>query len=290
MMPQVTIVLGLLSGLLWGVPDVPLAVAVRRVGELPVLVWSLLIGTLAATPFVLATGAPHATTRGLWLAALAGAITVVAYLTIFKGLQTCPVSIAAPVLSCEGAVAAVITVVAGERISLTLGLLLAAAVAGVVVVAAGGGAGAGGEAARAQLRGVAWVVVSSLVWGVVLAIGPPVFHELGTWWGFLLVRTFTLVFALAVALVAGRGRSLAPALRIEPWRIAMWGLCDAGAYLSYYLAADRGPISVASVLAAQFATFGAISGVVLLHERLHARQWFGVAVVVAAVAGISAIT
>ncbi len=56
-----------------------------------------------------------------------------------------------------------------------------------------------------------------------------------------------------------------------------------------FLAADRGPVAVASVLAAQFATFGTLAGVVFLRERLHPRQWVGVAVVIGAVSGISAI-
>src|SRR5689334_25369439 len=54
----VTIVLGLLAALLWGVPDVPLAVAIRRVGELSVLVWSLAIGIVATLPIVATTGPP----------------------------------------------------------------------------------------------------------------------------------------------------------------------------------------------------------------------------------------
>ena len=112
-------------------------------------------------------------------------------------------------------------------------------------------------------------------------------RELGVWWGFLLVRVFALLFALALALGTRRGPTLRPALRREPWRIAAWGLGDAGAYLCFYLAAHRGPVAVASVLAAQFAVFGALSGVLLLGERLRAQQWLGIAIVIAAVSAIS---
>jgi drug/metabolite transporter (DMT)-like permease len=183
-------------------------------------------------------------------------------------------------------VAAVIVVAFGEHLSPLLAVLLAASVLGVILVGAGGG----GEQVRAQGRGVVLVVVATLFTGCVLALGPPVFRELGTWWGFLAIRVFTLVIALVVAVASGRGAELAPALRGEPWRIAVWGLGDAGAYLLYLLAAERGPIAVAGVLAAQFATFGTLSGVVLLGERLHRRQWLGVVVVLAAVSGVAAIT
>lgn len=279
-----TIVLGLLAAVLWGLPDVPLAVAVRRVGELPVLVWSLAIGTLAVLPIVAATGAPHLTTRGFGLAIAAAAVTVPAYLTAFTAFQTCPVSVVTPILSCEGAAAAVIAVIFGERLGLALAVFLALAVIGVVLVGI-----SGGEHQNAHARGVVFVCLAALIWGVVLSLGAPVARELGVWWGFLLVRIFALLFALALALGSRRGPALGPALRREPWRIAAWGLGDAGAYLCFYLAAHRGPVAVASVLAAQFALFGALSGVLLLDERLRAHQWLGIAIVVVAVSAVATI-
>jgi drug/metabolite transporter (DMT)-like permease len=266
------------------VPDVPLAVAVRRVGEMSVLIGSLAIGLVVVTPVVLATGAPHLTERGVALAALAGAVTVAAYLTAFTAFQTCPVSVVTPILSCEGAVAAVIAVAGGERLNPWMVVLLAAAVAGVVLVGTGSGDGS-----RTHLRGIAFVLLAAGIWGVVLALGSPVSHELGVWWGFLLVRAFTLLLAIGVALAVRKGRAVVPALRAEPWRIAAWGLGDTAAYLCFYLAANRGPVAVADVLAAQFATFGSLAGVLLLGERLRRRQWAGVAIVVAAVSGIAAL-
>lgn len=279
-----TVVLGLLAAFCWGIPDVPLAVAVRRVGELSVLIGSLAIGLVVVTPIVIATGAPHLTERGLLIAAVAAAVTVAAYLTAFTAFQNCPVSVVTPILSCEGAVAAVIAVAGGEHLRASLVLLLAAAVTGVVLVGAGAGDGS-----RAHLRGIAFVSLAAVIWGCVLALGSPVSHELGVWWGFLVVRAFTLLLAIGVAVVARKGRAVLPALRTEPWRIAVWGLGDTTAYLCFYLAVNRGPVAVADVLAAQFATFGSLAGVILLGERLRARQWLGVAIVIAAVSGISAL-
>jgi drug/metabolite transporter (DMT)-like permease len=233
-------------------------------------------------PIVAVTGAPHLTTRGIGIAIAAAAVTVPAYLTAFTAFQTCPVSVVTPILSCEGAAAAVIAVIFGEQLGAALALSLAFAVLGVVLVGM-----SGGDHQRAQARGVAFVCLAAVIWGVVLALGAPVSRELGVWWGFLFVRVFALIFALGLALGTGRGPALRPALRQEPWRIAVWGLGDAGAYLCFYLAAHRGPVAVASVLAAQFALFGALTGVVFLGERLRARQWLGIAIVLAAVSAIS---
>lgn len=279
-----TIVLGLFAALFWGIPDVPLSVAIRRVGEVPVLVWSLAIGTVVAVPVVALTGAPHLTVRGLGLAVAAAAVTVPAYLAAFTAFRRCPVSVVTPILSCEGAAAAVIAIIFGERLSPALAVALAFAVLGVALVGFGG---AGQE--RAHSRGVAFVCLAALMWGVVLALGAPVSRELGVWWGFLLVRLLALLLAVLLALSTGRRASLRPALRGEPWRLAAWGISDAGAYLCFYLAAHRGPLAVASVLAAQFALFGSLSGVVLLGERLRAHQWVGIAIVLVAVSAVSAL-
>lgn len=280
-----TVVLGLLSALLWGVPDVPLAVAVRRLGTIPVVVGSLALGLVVAAPVILlATPGRPITQSGVLLAAVAGLVSITGYVTAITAFQTCPVSVVTPILSCEGAVAAVIAVATGEQLSVTLVVLLGFAVIGAVLV---GMAGRGGGD-PAYLRGVAFVSLGAVVWGGILALGAPVSHELGVWRGFLLVRAFTLLFGMMLALATGRGRALGPAIRAEPLRIAAWGLGDVGAYLAFYLAAHRGPVAVADVLAAQFATFGALAGVVLLGERLRRHQWAGVAIVIAAVTAISA--
>jgi inner membrane transporter RhtA len=150
------------------------------------------------------------------------------------------------------------------------------AVAGVVLVSRGEG-----ESSRA---GVAPATVAALVWGGVLALSAPIAHDVGAGWAFLLVRGSAVVAMLPVALVVGAAR----AARIEWWRVAIWGVCDAIAYFAFVLAADRGPASVAGVLAAQFGTVGAVVAVAFFGERLRKRQVLGIAIVGLAV-GVMAV-
>jgi drug/metabolite transporter (DMT)-like permease len=65
-------------------------------------------------------------------------------------------------------------------------------------------------------------------------------------------------------------------------------VADTGAYLLFVAAADRGPVAVASVLAAQFATV-AVLVAVLAGERPLRRQLAGVALVIASVSAIAAV-
>ncbi|MEI7439404.1 MAG: EamA family transporter, partial [Thermoleophilia bacterium] len=70
--------------------------------------------------------------------------------------------------------------------------------------------------------------------------------------------------------------------------VAAWGIGDSVASLLFVAAADRGPVAVAGVLAAQFATVGVIVGMVFLKERLHLRQWIGIITVILAISAIAA--
>jgi drug/metabolite transporter (DMT)-like permease len=139
------------------------------------------------------------------------------------------------------------------------------------------GSGEGGRAG-ALLAGAA-----ALLWGLVLVLSAPVADEFGVLVGFLLVRSFALLVVLPFALAAG----VATAWTRDIWNVAAWALGDAFAYLLFVAAADRGPVAVASVLAAQFATVGVVAGVVLLDERLRRRQWVGIALVIVAVSAMS---
>jgi drug/metabolite transporter (DMT)-like permease len=270
----ITVVLGLTAALCWGAPDVPLAQAVRRLDPLRVLVGSLLLGTLAVLPAALFLEPPSPTPRAVALAALLGVLTVVGFLYGFAAFRDGAVSVAAPIISCEGAVAAALAIAAGERPSPFVILLLGLAAAGVVLVALGEGGGGGGALPA---------TVAALIWGGILALSAPLAHDVGAYWAFLGVRLVAVVVVLAIALP----RHAATAWTTEPWRVAAWGVGDAAAYLSFVAAADRGPAAVAGVLAAQFATVGALMGVALLGERLTRRQVFGVVLVIGSVSGLA---
>jgi drug/metabolite transporter (DMT)-like permease len=276
-----TVVLGLSTALLWGLPDVPLAVAVRRVGPTAVLAGSLIGGTVLFAPVGLFVGLPDVTGRGLLLAAADGLLMAAAYGIAYNAFARCPVSVVTPIISCEGAAAAAIAIAFGERPGLGMAGLLVVAVLGVVLVGFSGRSGT-----RVSGPGLSFAVVGALVWGFVLFLGGPVTDELGFFWGFLLARTFASLAMVPFLLRPG----IRSGIRSEPWRILIWAVGDTGGNLCYFAAAASGPVALAGVLAAQFALFGTLAGVVGLGERLKPHQWAGVGIVVAAITGIAAIT
>ncbi len=273
----VTVLLGIAVALCWGVPEVWLARATRSVGPLATVIGAIAIGLALTAPLALVAGVPNLTARGLLLAALMGALTLIGYLIAFSAFRIGKVSVVAPIIACEGAVAAVFAIALGEALDTRILLLLPVAVLGVVLAAmGGGGAGASSGAIRAS--------IAAIVWGGVLVLAAPVAGELGVIWSFLIVRLFALLFAIPLGLRAG----VLTKARLDWRNVAGWGIGDSAASLLFVAAATRGPVAVASVLAAQFATVGVIAAMIMLGERPLARQWAGIVLVILAITGVAA--
>jgi len=270
-----TIFFGLAAAIGWGAPDPVLAQAVRRVGAFAVVFGSILLGTLLVAPLALFLDPPGWTERALVLAPLVGILTVIGFQAGFMSFREGAVSVVAPIIACEGGVAALFSLAGGEQVDRLVLLGLPLAVVGVVLVSRGEG--------ESSSAGVVPAIVAAVVWGGVLALSAPIARDLGAGWAFLLVRGSAVVVCLPIALVLGSGR----AALLEWWRIAIWGVCDAFAYFAFVVAADRGPASVAGVLAAQFGTVGAIVAVAFFGEHLRRRQIVGIAIVGVAVGAMA---
>jgi drug/metabolite transporter (DMT)-like permease len=272
-----TVLLGLTAAVCWGAPDVWLAQATRNLGAFPVAFGAILIGLAVITPVGLLVEPPDWSARGVLLALVLGGLTALGYLVGFTAFRHGAVSIVAPIIACEGAVAAAISIATGETVGGSIFVLLVLAAVGVVLAAMGEGGGR---------KGALPAALAACIWGVILVLSAPVSDELGVFWGFVLVRASALVLMLPFAI--GRGVTLR--WQAYRWRVAAWGVGDSLAYLTFVAAAHRGPVSVASVLAAQFATVAVVVATVFFGERPRARQLVGVGLVIAAVSAIAALS
>jgi drug/metabolite transporter (DMT)-like permease len=272
-----TVALGLTAVVCWGVPDVWLAQATRSVGPFAAVFGSVLIGIALIAPAALFVDPPEWTARGVLLAVLLGALTACGYYAGFTAFRNGAVSIVAPIIACEGAVAAALAVAAGDAVHGSVLAFLAVATVGVVLAAMGEGGGRAGALPAA---------LAAAIWGVILVLSSPVADDLGVFWAFLLIRVSALVWMLPLALRSGA----ALRWRGDPWRVAVWALGDSSAYLAFVAAANRGPVAVASVLAAQFATVAVIVATAFFGERPRRRQLVGVVLVIVAVTAIAAVS
>ena len=78
------------------------------IGPYVVLAWVMLVGLVITAPVVAVTGFLEASTREPWAGWLAGFGNVGALVLTYKALRSGKVAVIAPILSTEGAIAAVI--------------------------------------------------------------------------------------------------------------------------------------------------------------------------------------
>jgi len=260
---------------------------------------SRLIGATATVAWVTAIGLPLALAAALvdrtglsaaaapWLA-IAGLGNVAGLLLAYRALRIGPVSVVAPIVSTEGAVAALLSVLTGGSISLALLGALALVVAGGALTAATASAAPADAAAqpdRGSTRLAAGLaVVSAVLFGASLYATGQIGRTLPLGWAALAPRaTGALLVALPMA-VQGRlalTRSAAPLVIVAGFAEVLGFSCIG--------LGSRSDVAVTAVLASQFAAVAVLGAVLLFGERLGWPQRIGVLAVAVGTALVAAV-
>lgn len=260
-----TVVLGLVAAVGWAFVTLRLA-SVSRGLDPAIGMFALLAASLLVTaPLGLALdGLPPADARGLGAAAVAGLLEMTGFLCYLRAVQRGSMAVIAPLIGLEGGVAALIAVIGGEAVSATLAIGVVAAAVGTSLACA-----ARGERTAA---GAGWALLAGLQFGVMLTLFGAT-DELGAFNAVTVARLTALAVLLPVIAMRGWKPTPRPVLR----RLAECGVVDAVSFGAFAAAATRGPVSVASVCAAQFSTIAVIVAIVVLRERPAPVQLVGIA-------------
>jgi drug/metabolite transporter (DMT)-like permease len=252
---------------------------------LSVVAWVMLVGLVICVPLAAVAGVPaHASAGSLGWLALSGAGNVAGLAIAYRALRIGQVALVTPLVSTEGAVAALIAIAAGETLHPAVGAALALAVVGVCLAAV---PAHGREQARLTRHpeAVALAGAAALTFGASLYATGRAGSVLPSSWVVLSARLIgSLALTLPLAL-ARRLRLTRPALPL----VVSSGLCEVAGFYSYTGGA-RHAIAIAAVLSSQFGALAAIAAYVLFRERLSRIQLSGVCTVVVAVALISGLT
>jgi drug/metabolite transporter (DMT)-like permease len=256
----------------------------RMIGPTQLLSWVMLIGLAIVAPLVVLEGVPDDLDgeSGAWLA-VAGIGNVVGLLLAYAALRVGKVGIVAPVIATQGAVAAVLAVVAGESIGVGAGVTLAFIAVGVVLAGLAGDDGEaaereGGPHAMLYALGAAFAIGWSLYATARASIDLPVV------WALLPSR----VIGVAVVTVPLALRSGLRMTREALPLVLVAGVCEVLGFALFALGARHG-IAVSAVLASQFAAVAAVAAYFLFGERLARVQLAGVTLIVAGVGVLSAL-
>ncbi len=278
-LPGVSIVLALLSSVLWGSADFLGGTLSRTRRATLVVGVSQAFGLLAALVAATVTGAfgdPHGY---LWWAVLSGLSGVVGLVCFYVALAAGTMGVVSPIAALGVVVPVLWGLVHGERPG---GLQMA----GIVVAICGVVLASGPElSGRAGARPLLLAAVAALGFGVaLLAIAEG--SRYSTVMTLLTMRVLSVVLlgsALAVALLRGLPRS---EVALDPRSLgllALIGFGDVGANFTFGLASTRGLVSLVAVLGSLYPVATVLLARIVHDERMGRAQSSGV---VAALVGV----
>ena len=280
--------LGLLAAVLFGAADFVARNVSRRIGAYRALFVSQCVGLVGLSLFLGAThGWPAHAPRAAWgWAAVAGALEIAAALALYRAFSVGTLALVAPIAASFGAVAALLSLLGGERLSgpAWLGVALTAAGIALASVPASPGAVPAGAAPAGETgatRGLGWALLAAGGFGAA-------FWLLGTRANPALGGTVPVwvVRVLGVVLLAGLAAPLGRSLRLPAGALGggiLLGLLDTGAMVCVGLGLNIGPISVVAVLTSLASPVTILLALVFLRDRLARHQWVGVGVILAGV-------
>lgn len=278
---------GFLAAMSWATATLASSRSSRMIGPMSVLGWVMAVGWLAAIgPALLATpidlDGPNV--AGMIIVGLSHNIGL---LLAYAALSIGRVSIVAPIVATEGALAAVLSVVLGEALDATTAILLAVIATGVVLAAVERSADRPDATADAPVRNRR-AAIFAIAAAITFSIGLVGSGKLGAAgvppaWVMVASRTVGVLIIVLPLLLTRRFRLSRPALPL----VVLAGILEVFGGAIYVVAATE-DIAVAAVLSSQFAAIAAVAAFFLFRERLQRLQIAGVVLIAVGITMLAA--
>jgi drug/metabolite transporter (DMT)-like permease len=275
---------GLGAAVTWAVSTLCSSRSSRLIDPASVVAGMMLVGLAVTGPLAALDGVPAGLDPGsaAWLA-VSGAGNVAGLVLTYRALRIGQVALVGPLVSTEGAVAAVIAVLAGESLAPGAATTLLAIVAGIWVASAPDRSRAP-TAAPHPTAAIVLAIAAALAFGVSLYATARAGADLPVAWVVLAARAIGVV-ALALPLAVSRRLEMSrPALPL----VITSGVCEVLGFYAYTTGARHG-IAVAAVLASQVGGLSALCAYFAFDERLSRKRTLGVCTMLAGVAVLSAL-
>ncbi|MEO8470243.1 MAG: DMT family transporter [Chloroflexota bacterium] len=316
---MIAIVGGLGAAVCWAVATLFSSRSSRMIGPVSVLAWVMIFGLIVSIPPALASAGALASMSSAQILGLIvnGASYTAGLLLAYEALVIGRVSIVTPIVSTEGGVAALASVVLGEALGVPTAIVLVVIAAGVVLASFDRRADEIAEATIPMSRGdpadsvdvvpartapepgarprharedpaaTRRSILLAIAAAAAFSIGLVTSARLGdvpiSW--ILLVSRLVGVLVIAIPLAA-RGR-LRISRRALPF-VIISGVLEALGSALYVTGAHASP-AAAAVLSSQFAAIAALSAFVLFGERLGRVQFVGILLVFVGVTALAII-
>jgi drug/metabolite transporter (DMT)-like permease len=306
------ILAGLGAAALWAAATLCSSRSSRMLGSRVVLAWIMIVGVAVGLPIAVVSPGPTTIAPATFpLLLLAGSCYVVGLQLTYAALRVGKVSIVAPIVSTEGAVAALVSVALGDPIGVIAGLMLIAIAVGVVlssierarpevaagdfdvladaldepIPASGPASQSIAEQATDPRRTAALSAVAALVFGVGIVAAGRSALLVPVSWVALSARLIGIVGVVIPLLVQRR-------LRLTRAALPLVVIAGIGEVLGSMLSAlgSRQSIAITAVMGSQFAALAAVAAFLLFKERLARVQLLGVVLIVIGVTVLAAVS
>jgi drug/metabolite transporter (DMT)-like permease len=307
----IAIIGGLGAAALWATATLCSSRSSRMLGSRVVLAWVMIVGVVVGLPVAIVSPGPATLEPStLALLGLAGVCYVVGLQLTYAALRVGKVSIVAPIVATEGAVAALIAVGLGDRIGPLAAMMLAVIAGGVVLstlepgrtdVPAGDfdlvadaidepstetSATTEAPPAPVDARRTAMLSVgAALVFGIGLVAAGKSAALVPVAWVALTARLVGIVAVVVPLLLQRR-------LRVTRAALPLVVVAGVGEVIGSMLSAwgSRDSIAITAVMGSQFAAFASVAAFFLFHERLGRVQLVGVVLIVGGVTVLAGAT
>jgi drug/metabolite transporter (DMT)-like permease len=289
---MIAILGGLGAAVSWAIATLSSSRSSRMIGASSVLAWVMIVG-FAASIVPAFLSAPAAPTLDPW--AIAGLVLIglsysAGLLLAYLALSVGRVSIVAPIVSTEGAMTAVISVLLGDPITAPTAIILAVIATGIVLAAVERAADPSPEPSprpgthdpAKNRRAVLLAISAAAVFSIGLVTSARLGATLPVAWIVAGPRVVGIVVIALPLLLRGRLRLTRRALPF----VVVSGVLEAAGTAAFVLGAQHG-VATTAVLASQFAALAAVVAFFLFGERLARVQVAGIVVIAIGVASLA---
>ena len=279
---------GLGAAVAWAVTLLCTSRATRMIGSGSVLAWVMLVGFCIVVPWAALVGIPDELDRGsaTWLL-VAGLGNIVGLLLVYTALREGKVGIVGPIVSTEGAIAAVLAVLAGEHLAAGSAAMLGLIAVGIALAATTAESSDVSEVASAvdRARSVPVIaLVAACSFGTSIYATARASADLPIAWAVAPPRVLGVLLVFVPLAATSRLRVTRPSVPL----VVAAGIAEVVGF-ALFAVGSRDGVAVAAVLASQFAAIAAVAAYFLFKERLTRVQLAGVATIVAGVAILTAL-
>lgn len=265
--------LGLIAALAWGIHDICVRSVSQRGGILPALATVLVGGSIVLLPIAGGFGDwGEMSARSYGLSILSGAIYLIGCIGLYKAFGIGPVRLVAPIMGAYPIISIGWAAMIGQAVPIDQWLAVGAVIVGVAVVSM---LSDQSESNGSQKAAVGWALIGATGFALAFSVGH-IATQQGSELPVVLITRLAAAAGVLILLFGSKGTKL-PERNAWPLLILM-GLLDATA-LGIVIAS--GGLERPEFAAVAASTFGIITIILawgFLKERMSFGQWIGVAI------------